>query len=137
MEFLKKKFSLEEAKQLSPLVLAFIGDAVYELFVRNYLVHLNNNMPVNMLHNKAVSFVKAHCQSEMMNNLLVYLNTEEIAIFKRGRNAKSATVPKHAKVVDYRIATGFEALLGYLYITDQIDRLNELFEKIIEFKNCN
>lgn len=131
-DILKINFTLNEAKQLNPLVLAFIGDAVYEVFVRTYIVNNHKDMSVNKLHFEAISFVKAHAQSEFMCALKDELTEEEMSIFKRGRNAKSGTVPKNANVQEYRIATGFEALIGYLYITEQLDRLNEIFKKVID-----
>lgn len=126
------KLSISEAKQLNPLVLAFVGDAIYEVLVRTYIVNKNKDMKVHKLHVKAISFVKAHAQSEFMKMLMNELNQEEMSIFKRGRNTKSATVPKNANVTEYRIATGFEALFGYLYISNQNNRLNEIFKLIIE-----
>lgn len=139
MEFdmLKNRFTAQEARQLSPLVLAFIGDAVYEVFVRAYLVDKNRDMSVHKLHVQAVSFVKAHAQSEFMKKLEDTLTEEELAIFKRGRNSKSGTTPKNADIQEYRTATGFEALIGYLYITEQIERLNYFLNYIIELKSSN
>lgn len=136
MEFdiLKGKFTTNEARGLNPLVLAFIGDAIYEVFVRTYLVDNNRYMSAHKLHVKAVSFVKAHAQSEFMKKIEDKLTEEEYIIFKRGRNSKSGTVPKNADVQEYRIATGFETLIGFLYITEQVDRLNELLEMIIKLE---
>lgn len=136
MEFdiLKGKFTINEARGLNPLVLAFIGDAIYEVFVRTYLVDDNRYMSAHKLHVKAVSFVKAHAQSEIMKKIEDKLTEEEYSIFKRGRNSKSGTVPKNANVQEYRIATGFETLIGFLYITEQVDRLNELLEMIIKLE---
>lgn len=125
-ELLKDKFTKEEAKQLNPLVLAFIGDGVYEVFIRSYIVNENRNMAVHKLHIKTISYVKAHAQSNFMNNLISLLDEEELSIYKRGRNAKSGTVPKNADVREYRNATGFEALIGYLYLIDNKKRLEEL-----------
>ncbi|WP_234123296.1 Mini-ribonuclease 3 [Clostridium hydrogenum] len=133
-DIFSNKFTKERARQLNPLVLAFIGDAVYENFVRIYLVDKNTNMNVHKLHVKAIEFVKAHGQSEFMKKLLDELNEEEMSIYKRGRNTKSATSPKNADICEYRAATGFEALMGYLYITEQMERLNCFLKKIIEIK---
>lgn len=137
MEFdlLKGKFTEKDARNLNPLVLAFVGDAIYEVLVRTLLVHENREMHVHKLHVKAISFVKAHSQSEFIKFLQDELTEDEISIYKRGRNAKSGTVPKNANVAEYRAATGFEALFGYLYITEKSDRINELFSKIIEMRN--
>lgn len=132
IDFLKNKFTINEATQLNPLVLAFIGDAIYEVFVRAYLVDQNREMSAHKLHVKAVSFVKAHSQSDIMNELKETLTDEEYRIFKRGRNAKSGSVPKNADVREYRMATGFEALMGFLYLTNQLDRLNELMNIIVK-----
>lgn len=138
MEFdiLKGKFTINEARGLNPLVLAFIGDAIYEVFVRTYLVDNNRYMSAHKLHVKAVSFVKAHAQSEIMKKIEDKLTEEEYSIFKRGRNSKSGTVPKNAQVQEYRIATGFETLIGFLYITEQVDRLNKVLEMIINLEMC-
>ncbi|AYF53779.1 Mini-ribonuclease 3 [Clostridium botulinum C] len=132
IDFLKNKFTINEAMQLNPLVLAFIGDAIYEVFVRKYLVDKHRDMSAHKLHIKAVSFVKAHSQSELMKEIIEVLTEEECRIFKRGRNAKSGTVPRNADVREYRMATGFEALMGFLYLTNQLDRLNELMNIVIK-----
>lgn len=139
MEFdiLKNKFTPHEARQLNPLVLAFVGDAIYEVFVRTYLVNKNREMSVHKLHVEAISYVKAHAQSEFMHKLEENLTEEEMSVFKRGRNSKSGTVPKNADVQEYRTATGFEALLGYLYITEQVERLNYLLGAVVELKLIN
>lgn len=129
---LKGKFTKNDARQMNPLVLAFIGDAIYEVFVRTYLVDRNRDMSVHKLHVKAIEFVKAHAQSEFIKKLEEELNEEEIYFFKRGRNSKSGTIPKNADVQEYRTATGFETLIGFLYVTEQTDRLNYLLEMIIE-----
>ena len=125
-ELLKDKFTKEEATQLNPLVLAFIGDGIYEVFIRSYIVSNNRNMSVHKLHVKTISYVRAHEQSNFMNEIMSKLNEDELSIYKRGRNAKSGTVPKNADVREYRNATGFEALMGYLYLTDKKERLEEL-----------
>jgi ribonuclease III family protein len=121
----------DECRLLNPLVLAFAGDAIYEVMVREYLINNNREMLVHKLHKEAVSFVKAHAQSEFMKQLRDELTEEEFAIYKRGRNAKSGTVPKNADVQEYREATGFEAVFGFLYLTGQNERLNNMFKKII------
>lgn len=130
-DIINKRFTKEEARALSPLVLAFVGDAVYEVLIRIYLVDLNKDMCVNKLHKKAVDFVKANSQSELIKNIQQYLNEEEISIYKRGRNAKGR-IPKSATVQDYRMATGFEAVIGFLYITNQEERLKDIFNIILE-----
>lgn len=132
---LKGAFTISEVKQLNPLVLAFVGDAVYEVFIRSYLVSKNMNLSVHKLHVKAINFVKAHSQSEFMNILKDLLAEDEMRQFKRGRNTKSGTVPKNANVQEYRNATGFEAVIGYLYLTEKDDRLNYFMKEIISVAN--
>ncbi|MFL0248496.1 Mini-ribonuclease 3 [Candidatus Clostridium stratigraminis] len=136
MEFdiLKNKFTIQEAKQLNPLVLAFIGDAIYEVFIRTQLVDKNRSLSVHKLHIEAISYVKAHAQSEFVKIMESELTEEEKNIFKRGRNAKSGTIPKNADVQEYKMATGFEALMGFLYITEQTERLNYLLNMVISIK---
>ena len=128
-QLFKNKFTKEEVRQLNPLVLAFIGDGVYEVFIRSYIIDRNRNMPVHKLHIKTISYVRAHEQSNFMNQLIELLNEEELSIYKRGRNAKSGTIPKNADVREYRNATGFEALIGYLYLTKQDKRLSEILKR--------
>lgn len=118
----------QQARGYSPLALAFIGDAVYETFIRTKIL-LKANTSANKLHKSAVCYVKAHAQSEAMKALLSLLSQEEVEIFKRGRNAHSASVPKNADVTEYRAATGFEALIGYLYLTGQAVRLDFLMQE--------
>ena len=120
-------------REVSPLVLAYIGDAVYELYVRTYVVK-DNNMPVAKLHKTATAFVKAGAQSEIIGGIENYLTDEEITIFKRGRNAHSYTSAKNADIVDYRRATGFEALIGYTYLKKDEKRLQELLRMSISYK---
>lgn len=128
----KEKLSPFEGRQLNPLVLAFIGDAVYELFIRTFLVENNKEFSANKLHLKTIEYVKAHSQSEFMKKILDNLNEEELTIYKRGRNAKSPSVPKNADVQEYRTATGLEALIGYLYLTENRDRLQYIINTIID-----
>ena len=113
---------------ISPLVLAYIGDGVYELFVRNKLIDLFPTTPPSKLHKLSSSHVKAHAQSNSMKAIEPILSERELMVYKRGRNAKSSTVPKNADVTDYRRATGFEALGGYLYLNRENERLNEIME---------
>ncbi|WP_094551892.1 Mini-ribonuclease 3 [Petroclostridium xylanilyticum] len=117
--------------QYSPLVLAYIGDAVYELYIRTMLVK-KGNAPVHRLHKQATLFVKAKAQSDIIHKIETALTEEELLIFKRGRNAKSGTVPKNADVNEYRHATGFEALLGYLYLAKNNQRLKELLDLAVK-----
>lgn len=112
----------------SALVLAYIGDAVYELYTRRRVLSEHSDMPAHKLHRESVLHVKAEAQSNAMSAIEELLTDREYAVYKRGRNAKSATVPKNANLIDYRRATGFEALLGYLELCGEKDRLAELME---------
>lgn len=132
VDLFHNKITKKEAIGINPLVFAYIGDAVYEVIIRNYLIKKNIHMNVNKLHVKATNYVKAKSQCEYMKMILDKLSEEELSVFKRGRNAKSYTSPKNANIVDYRMATGFEALIGYLYITDQENRINKLLEEFIK-----
>lgn len=116
--------------ELSPLNLAFIGDCVYEMLVRETLV-LNANRPVNDLHKESVKFVSAKAQTLAYGKIKDCLTEQETAIYKRGRNAKVGHNPKSASQGEYHIATGVEALFGYLYLTEETDRIKELFKVII------
>lgn len=126
MKFIDKEVN---AKQLSPLNLAFIGDCIYEILVREMLV-TNANRPVNDLHKESIKFVSAKAQTEAFEKIKGILTEEETAIYKRGRNAKVGHSPKSATEGEYHCATGVEALFGYLYLTEQTDRIKELFSKI-------
>lgn len=113
----------------SPLTLAFIGDGVYDLLVRSYVVNLANR-PVGELNKIKVSFVNCKAQAEFMKKLMPQLTEEELSVYKRGRNAATSNTPKNSSVADYHSATGFEALFGYLYITKQNERIEQLFNII-------
>lgn len=127
---IREEFSLQEndIRTFSPLTLAYIGDGIYDVVIRTILVE-EGNQAVNSLHKKASSMVKAEAQSEMILALQEELTSQEMSIFKRGRNAKSNSAAKNASIGDYRKATGFEALMGYLYLTSQTDRMIELIKK--------
>ncbi|GIM30063.1 mini-ribonuclease 3 [Clostridium polyendosporum] len=132
---LYKSFSKEEAIRLNPLQLALVGDAVYEAFIRNYILSTNTQLSAHKVHLKAISFVKAHAQSEIIKVLEEQLTEQEFSIYKRGRNAKSSTVPKNADVREYRAATGFEALIGYLFLINEKERLREILLKCININD--
>ena len=121
---LKELFHLEDQdiRSYSPLTLAYIGDGVYELIIRKILVK-KGNCPVNRLHKKASSLVKAAAQSGIMEVIEEKLTPEELSVYRRGRNAHSPTMAKHATMADYRRATGFEALMGYLYLKEEYERM--------------
>ncbi len=134
--FLRDSLQLNttDLKTYSPLTLAFIGDSIFDLIVRTAVVE-DGNAPVNKLHKRASELVKAKAQAELYHQIKELLTEEETAIFKRGRNAKSFTSAKNAGVLEYRTATGLEALMGYLYLSDQMDRLLELIKPHLERRN--
>ena len=125
----KEKLNLKavDVQTTSPLILAYIGDCLYDLAVREYVV---SNFPgvVNAVNQKKTTFVCAHAQSEIMGFLIGQgvLTDEEMSVYRRGRNQKSATHSKNSSIQEYRRATGFEALIGYLYLTEQYERMIDL-----------
>ena len=120
-----RKLKEVEAREYSPLALAYLGDAVYELAIRTFVMN-HGNTQVNKMHKKTAGLVKAEAQANFYKVLEEELTEEEKAVYRRGRNAKSVTMAKHATMKDYRMATGFEALMGYLYLTEQMERMAEL-----------
>ena len=118
--------SEKEARMYSPLTLAFLGDAVYSLLVRNMLA-LSANKPTGKLHKESITYVNAAFQAQAIKELLPHLNENEEYIFKRGRNAHSAHSPKNQSDADYRYATGLETLYGYLYLCGETERIKEIF----------
>ena len=130
LEYYKKSMGLEpvDVRTYSPLVLAYIGDAVYELMIRSKVIN-HGSMQVNKMHKHSAALVKASAQAQLIQALQEELTEEELAAYKRGRNAKSATMAKHATMIDYRMATGLEALVGWLFLTEQYARLVELVSR--------
>ena len=126
-----KAMDRSQVRMMHPLVLAYIGDTIYDLFVRTYLI-LTNDIPVHQLHVKSISFVNAGSQSETLHDIEERLTEEEQYIVRRGRNAKPGSVPKNADVVKYHWATGFESLLGYLYLSGQEERLCEVLGFVMD-----
>lgn len=123
----------EDIAMLPPLQLAYIGDAVYELLVRTYL--LKENIPVKRLHRTTIKYVKAEAQAKIIHALDERLSEEEKNLVKKGRNAKSKSVPKNANIMDYKYATGLEALFGYLYLNRDDIRIKELFDEVIKINS--
>ncbi|WP_312640588.1 ribonuclease III domain-containing protein [Hydrogenoanaerobacterium sp.] len=117
-------------KLLSPLTLAFMGDVVYELMVREQVISAGS-MPPNKLHKKTVEMVKASFQARVYDLIADTLPEDEADILRRGRNSSGVHAPKNADVLEYRKATGVEALFGYLYLGGKLSRINELFERIL------
>ena len=120
-----------DIRTYSPLTLAYIGDGIFDLVIRSVVVGKGNTR-AGELHKRTSQIVKAHTQAEMIEKLLPMLTEEEAEVYRRGRNAKSPTMAKNATMSDYRKATGFEALMGYLYLTEQFDRMAELLGKGLE-----
>lgn len=120
-----------QPRQLSPLNLAFIGDCIYEILVREALV-CEANRPVNELHRESVKYVSAKAQTEAYVKIKDMLTEEETAQFKRGRNAKVGHSPKSATDAEYHTATGIEALFGYLYLSGKTERIKQLFSAITD-----
>lgn len=119
-----------QINQMSPLTWAYVGDAVYELYIRNYLINTTNLKP-NKLHREAIKYVKAGAQAEILHKIQNDLTEKEQEIVRRARNTQNHHLPKNANVHEYMYSTALEGLIGYLYLTNQKDRLDELFEKII------
>ena len=126
-------FDLPEVdiKTYSPLTLAYIGDGVYELMIRTMLVRQGNSH-TNKLHKRASELVRASAQAALIEAIKEELTEEELAVYKRGRNAHSGTMAKHSTMSDYRKATGFEALIGYLHLTEDFQRLDYILQKSVE-----
>ena len=128
--------TIQEVNQMSPLTWAYIGDGVYELYIRTYLVHKTNVKP-HKLHAEAIGYVKAHAQAEILKMLETDLTEEEKEIVRRGRNTQTHHIAKNASMQDYMYATAFEALIGYLYLTGQEKRLEKILNSIVEMKNID
>ena len=126
MSDLRKTIEPQRARQMNPVVLAFVGDAVYTLLVRERLA-LSSEYKTGELNRRATLSVSAHGQSGALERILPLLTDEEAEIFRRGRNAKKPTRSKNASVAEYVRSTGFESLLGYLYLTGRDERIAELF----------
>ena len=131
MEFIKREKDINEAKLLSPLVWAYVGDSVYELFVRTKLTNKSNAKP-HKLHIESIKYVKAKAQADILKRINDRLTDEEKDIVRRGRNTENHHVAKNANIADYSQSTGFEALIGYLYLTKQDSRLEEILNMCIE-----
>lgn len=127
---LNLNLSLEDVNRLHPLQLAYIGDAVYELMVRTAILEVDLN--VNKLNEKARKYVKATSQASAVKSLEGFFNEKELSIIRRGRNAKINSSPKNTELIDYKYATGLECLFGYLYLTNQFERIKEIFLKIYD-----
>lgn len=127
-EFIELKKDEQEVNLMSPLTWAYIGDCVYEMYIRTKLVQ-NTNLKPHALHIEAIKYVKAQAQAETLNKIYDELTEKEKEIVRRGRNAENHHLPKNANVQEYMYSTAYEALLGYLYLTKQDKRLKNILEK--------
>ncbi len=130
MELFNRERSIEEVKQMSPLTWAYVGDAVFELYIRTYLINTTNLKP-HELHVKSIKYVKAKAQADILQKLEADLTEDEKDIVRRGRNTQTHHIAKNASVQDYMYATAFEALIGYLYLTKQDERLTEILSRVV------
>ena len=120
----------KEVNLMSPLVWAYVGDSVYELFIRSYLVE-NTKMKPHKLHIESIKYVKAKAQADILEKIKDILTEKEKEIVRRTRNTENHHIPKNAEPSDYMYATAFEGLIGYLYLTEQNDRLEDILKKCI------
>lgn len=128
IEIINREKDILEVNTMSPLTWAYVGDAVYELFIRMNLVNTKKSKP-HMLHIESIKYVKAEAQANILKRIYDELTEDEKDIVRRGRNAENHHLPKNANVQDYMYSTAFEALIGYLYLTKQNDRLKEILDK--------
>ncbi len=133
IEIIERPENVSEVNTMSPLTWAYIGDSVYELYIRQYLINTTKLKP-HKLHIEAIKYVKAGAQAKILEKIKQSLTEEEQEIVKRGRNAENHHLPKNATVQEYMYSTGFEALIGYLYLTKQDERLKEILELCVENK---
>lgn len=131
MEFIDRKKDIKDVDMLSPLVWAYVGDAVYELYIRTHLIN-NSNAKPHRLHVESIKYVKAKAQADILKKLQDILTDEEKDIVRRGRNTENHHVAKNANVADYAQSTAFEALIGYLYLSKNDDRLKEILDSCID-----
>ena len=131
MDLFNREKELSEVKMLNPLVWAYVGDSVYELYVRVHLTNTSNAKP-HKLHMESIKYVKAKAQADILDKIENNLTDEELDIVRRGRNTENHHVAKNADPADYTKATSFEALLGYLYLTKQDERLDEILGMCID-----
>ena len=129
-EFIPINKNPEEINQISPLVWAYVGDCVYELYIRTYLVDTTNLKP-HKLHIESIKYVKAGAQAKFLEEFYDFLTDEEKDIVRRGRNANNHHLPKNSNVQEYMYSTAFEGLIGYLYLCKKYDRVKEIIEKYI------
>ena len=120
-----------DTREINVKTLAYIGDVVYELYVRKHVIESSHEQ-ANKLHKKTIKYVSAKAQAKIVEEITPFLLDEEKDILRRGRNTEANTVPKNTDVITYKIATGFEALIGFLYLNENIERLEEIITKSID-----
>lgn len=125
IEIIDRKKDVSQINTMSPLTWAYVGDAIYEIFVRTHLVNTTRLKP-HMLHVEAIKYVKAEAQVKILDKIHKSLTEEEKEIVRRGRNAQNHHLPKNSTIQEYKYSTAFEALIGYLYLTKQDERLKEI-----------
>ena len=130
-EFIPIKKDMQEINQMSPLIWAYVGDCVYELYIRTYLVD-NTKLKPHKLHIEAIQYVKAGAQAKSLNTIYEQLTEEEKDIVRRARNTSNHHLPKHSSLEEYMYSTAFEALIGYLYLSKEYERVKEIIEIVIE-----
>lgn len=130
-KLIERKNEKIDVDTMSPLIWAYVGDSVYELYIRTHLTNVTKLKP-HQLHIKSIQYVKAGAQATILEKLMEYLTEQEREIVKRGRNAENHHLPKNATVQEYMYSTAFEALIGYLYLTKQDGRLKEILDKCLE-----
>lgn len=133
MEIFNRNKEIADVNMLSPLVWAYVGDSVYEMFIRTYLIN-NSNAKPHKLHIESIKYVKASAQAEMLHNIYEELSDEEKEIVRRGRNTQNHHLPKNSNVQEYMYSTAFEALIGYLYLCGDISRVKEIIEMSLKGK---
>lgn len=131
MDFIERNKDIDDAKMLSPLVWAYVGDSVYELFIRTHLTN-NSNAKPHKLHIESIKYVKAKAQADILKKISDHLTDDEKDIVRRGRNTENHHVAKNSNVADYSQSTAFESLIGYLYLTKQDERLKEILNMCID-----
>ena len=130
--FSSKTLNQDELRSLNPIKLAYVGDAIYELYIRTYILD-KFNLKIKDINKKCITYVKATAQAQIVNHIIPMLNEEEQSIIKKGRNAPIHSYPKNTSIIEYKMATGYEALLGYLYLDGNTERIEEIITAGINF----
>lgn len=133
-DFIEITKNESDINQLSPLNWAYVGDCIYELYVRTYLINTTNLKP-HKLHIETIKYVRASAQAKSLKKIMVILSDEEKEIVRRGRNTENHHIPKNSTVEEYAYSTAFEALIGYLYLTNKLNRVKEIIEKAVKIIN--